>query len=63
MRLLLLLGALIVALPVGALIVWSILADALDAGRRRRRVDAPALSRRAGAHRQLLALERLTAST
>jgi len=61
-RLLLLLGALIVALPVGALIVWSILADALDAGRRRRR-DAPALSRRAGAHRQLLALERLTAST
>jgi len=27
-RLLLLLGALIVALPVGALIVWSILADA-----------------------------------
>ncbi len=28
MRLLLLLGALIVALPVGVLIVWSILADA-----------------------------------
>ncbi len=35
MRLLLLLGALLVAVPVGALVVWSILADAsmlVDAG-------------------------------